>query len=156
MPDWLTKHWGDSFSTFGFLVSCGTLYFSRRASAAVKEAKAEFRKQSIATRLEAVHLLAQEVEIFLSVGIYLGALIRCRDLSRQLGFILKRWEDDHSRASLIVLVDSKSQVEQMVTKLQGLNPTVPKNEQNRLLGIMQRVTGMLGEEYASAEKRANP
>jgi len=167
---WLSDNWGNVLSAASLLASIAAYFQSQKAadkaeeaaresaasaaktSEAIVLAKKQAAEATALSHLLLAHQLGSEIETLMNFSLYPAALIRCRDLGKHLAYIIKRWDDAVPKTTLVGLVDSRSQIEQMVEKLQK-SLSVSKAEHGRLLRVVQRVARTLSEEHALAEKR---
>ena len=131
----------------------------RRSNAAVVQAREtaalvrqDLLEKTILSYLLTAQSLGSEIETLMSLKVYPAALVRCRDLGKQLAYLIKRWDSKVPLTTLAGLVDANAKIEQMVDKLQGA-ATISQTEHGKLLRIVQRVSNALADEHALAEKR---
>jgi len=125
---------------------------AEKSREAIELLRRDVERGTILELLSKVETLSLELETLFSANLYPSVLLRARDISKELVYLIGRWNDALPGEALAVIADSNAKIEQLRDRLQQTNPLSSK-EHARLFGVIQPVVKSLATERARAQKR---
>ena len=125
---------------------------AEQSAQAIELIRQELERGTILGILGVASSMAHELESHFITKTYPSVLIRSRDMSKELVYLIGRWGEKIPGPSLAAIAEVNAKIEQLRDRLQQL-PTVTEKEHTRLLGTIQPIVKSIDNEHAQAQKR---
>ncbi len=151
MSDFIVRNWGNLASVAGLVFSFLAFIFSKRASAAAREARDAAMRQSMGADMDGAARTANEISTYIRSDKTDMALLRISDLMNQTSYLVARWDARLSKKSKDNLVLGARPIALHAWNFdrergKGLAP----EEKGRLAHDGQRVSEICDEERGTA------
>ena len=152
----LARNWGNVASVIGLVFSILAFIFSKKATEAVREARAAILRRNFGDDMNMASRAAADIVAHVRGGHGEIALLRISDLMSQASYMVRRWDSSIPEDSRNNLLEARAQlgvVHEILSKatVAELDP----RKRAKVIGACQRVCIAFNEEHGAAIKRVD-